>query len=134
MSDNLDLVRSIYANWERGDSGSAEWADQEIEFDVIGDVRTDARTGLAGMAQGFRQFLSTWADLRVDADEYREPDGGRVLVLVHATSGHGKTSGVDIRRMRTKGATLHHIRDGKVMRLVIYPCADRALADLGLRG
>ena len=132
MSDNLDLVRSIYANWERGDLGSAEWAHSEIEFDVIGVVPTDARTGLAGMAQGFRQFLSTWADLRVDADEYREPDGGRVLVLVHATSGHGKTSGVDIRRMRTRGATLHHIREGKVTRLVIYPYADRALADLGL--
>ena len=55
-------------------------------------------------------------------------------MLIHATSGHEKMSGVDIRRMRTKGATLHHIRDGKVMRLVIYPCADRALADLGLRG
>jgi hypothetical protein len=76
MSDNLDLVRSIYANWERGDLGSAEWAHSEIEFDVIGVVPTDARTGLAGMAQGFRQLPSTWADCRADADEYRELDGG----------------------------------------------------------
>jgi ketosteroid isomerase-like protein len=133
MSANLDLVRSIFADWERGDFSRADWADPQIEFDVIGSVEaTEPRKGLAGMARGFRAFLSTWVDYRVEADEYRELDAERVLVLVHATSGHGKTSGVDMRRIRTDGATLHHVRDGKVTRLVIYPYADRAFADLGL--
>jgi ketosteroid isomerase-like protein len=133
MSSNLDLVRSIYANWERGDFHRTDWVDPQIEFDVIGSVEASEPTrGLAGMAHGFRDFLSTWADYRVRADEYRELDSERVLVLGHAASGRAKTSGMDIRQMGTSGATLFHIRDGKVTRLVIYPYADRALADLGL--
>jgi hypothetical protein len=34
--------------------------------------------------------------------------------------------------MQTNGASLFHIRDGKVTRLVVYPYADGAFSDLGL--
>jgi hypothetical protein len=113
MSANLDVVRSIYADWERGDFARADWADAEIEFGVIGSVPGETRrTGLAGMAEGFREFLSTWVDYRVEADEYRELDGGRVFVLVTQRADTRRRAGW-IRRSRTNGATLHHIRTAR---------------------
>jgi ketosteroid isomerase-like protein len=130
-SANVELARSIQAAWERGDFSSVEWADPEIEY-VIADGPSPGRwRGLAEMAEGWRDFLSVWEEYRAEADEYRELDGERVLVLLHV-SARGKTSGLDLGQMATPGANLFHVRGGRVTRLVIYFNRDRALADLGL--
>jgi hypothetical protein len=84
------------------------------------------------MAHGEREFLSTFEGFRIAAEEYREIDDERVLVL-HHVSGRGKTSGLDVAQIATKGgASLFHLHDGKVTRFVGYFDRDRALADLGL--
>jgi hypothetical protein len=83
------------------------------------------------MAEGTREWLSAWEEFRQEVDEYRELDDERVLVFVHR-SGRGKTSGLDLRHMRTKGACLFHVRGDKVTRLVFWLNREHALADLGL--
>lgn len=128
---NLDLVRSIYTDWERGDFTSVEWAHPEIEVMRPEGLQTASWTGLAGMAEGFRDFLGAWEDFRYEAEEFRELDRERVLVL-HQLTGRGKTSGLELRQMRWKGANLFHVRGGKVTRIVFYWDGERALADLGL--
>ena len=133
MSANLDLVRSIVAAWERGDFHSTEWADPEIEYGIVDGPVPGSWTGLAGMEEGMRHVVRGWAELRVDADEYRELDDEGVLVL-NQLSGRGKTSGLDLAQMRTSGAALFQISDGKITKLRIYWDRDRALADLGLEG
>jgi ketosteroid isomerase-like protein len=137
MSENLDLVRSIYADWERGDFSSTEWAHPEIEW-VIADGPAPGRwKGLVGMAEGWSNFVDAWESYTVEADQYRELDvkyreldDERVVVL-HHYSGRGRASGLELEQMGSKGANVFHIRDGKVTRLVLY-FHENALADLGL--
>jgi ketosteroid isomerase-like protein len=83
------------------------------------------------MAQRWREVLGVFTDFRADGEGYRELDDERVLVL-HNWRGHGKTSALSVEQMRAKSATLFHLRDRKVTRLVAYWDRDRALADLGL--
>ena len=132
MSENLDLVRSIFAGWERGDFTAAQWADPDIEFVLAGGVDDGTWTGPVGMAEGFRQYVSAWEELHALAEEYRELDDERVLVLVRM-SGRGRASGVEMSRAYAGGGALFHLRSGIVLRLVLYATRDRALADLDLK-
>ena len=129
--ENVEIVRSIYEPWGRGDFRSVEWAHPEIEFEIDFGPASGRWKGLAAMAEAWRAFLGAWEDYRTEVDEYLELDGERVLVLLHLI-GRGKTSGVTLGEMRTKAANLFHVRGGKVTRLVLYQDRERGLAELGL--
>jgi ketosteroid isomerase-like protein len=131
VATNLDLVRSLYADWERGDWSSVDWAHPEIEFVAADGPAPWTVRGVAALGDAWREFLDTWQEWRVEAEEYRELDGERVLVLIRI-GGRGKASGLDVGQMSAKGANLFHIRSGKVTRLALYWDRDRALADVGL--
>jgi ketosteroid isomerase-like protein len=131
VSANVELVRSIYADWERGDYSSAEWAHPEIEYVRADGPDPGSWRGLTGMAKAFRDFLAAWEGLCVEPEGYRELDAERVLVLFHFGA-RGKRSGLEAAQIRTRGAQLFQLRGGKVTRLVQYFDRERALADLGL--
>ena len=130
---NVKLVRSIVADWERGDFTSAEWADDKIEFVLPDGPDPGSWTGIAAMGEAWGRRISTAESFRIEAEEFRELDHERVLALT-PVSGRSKTTGLDLGQMGTKGATLFHISNGKVTRLVPYFDRDRAFADLGLEG
>jgi ketosteroid isomerase-like protein len=136
MSENLELVRSIYAEWEQGEMRSSWWADTDIECVIADGPAPGHWRGRNAMWQAWRDFLSVWEDWRVAADGYRELDGERVLVFEnrHARArGSGLRIGQTARETPSLGASLFCIRDGKVTRFVTYFDRDRALADLGLK-
>ena len=133
MSENLQLVRSILAEWERGDFRSVHWAHPQIEFAIVDEPGSPAGRGVARMTRTWRDFLTAWADYRVEAHGYHELDEERVLVALRP-QGRGKASGLDI--ASTTGArgsaNLFHVRGGKVTKLASYFDRERALADVGL--
>jgi hypothetical protein len=129
--ENVDLVRSIYAHWERGEFGVVGWANPDIEFVFDGGPSPGTWTGLTDIAEAMRDFIDAWSDFRVKAEDYRELDNERVLVLSNL-GGSGKTSRLSLGQMRSEKCELFQIRGGTVVRLVIYWDRERALADLGL--
>ena len=124
-SINLDLVKAISAGWERGDYGSVEWADEQIEF-VIADGPEPARLqGRERMTANLAGFQDAWEEYHSRVEEFRELDEERVLVLTYAT-GRGRTSGLETAQER---ANLFHLRGGKVTRITAYWDRRQALAE-----
>jgi ketosteroid isomerase-like protein len=130
VSENLELVRSIYVQWERGDFRRIDWADPHIELVIAEGLEGDSFNGLDAAAKGWREWLSGWDGYRAHAHEYRDLDADRVLVLGRM-NGRGRISGI---RSETETANVFHVRGGRVVRLTLYRDRTRAFADLGLDG
>jgi hypothetical protein len=83
-STNLDVVRSIFAAWERGDFSSNDWADQNIEYVIADGPDPSSAHGLAAMARQAGEQLRPSQHTTLAARDIRELDGERVLVLISA--------------------------------------------------
>jgi len=129
--ENVELVRSISAAHERGDYASAEWAHPDIEYVIVGGLTQGSWKGRDAMAKAAGDLLSAWDEHRTVVEELRPLDEERVLMLGH-TTGRGKTSGVELNAAQRKVAALFQVRDGKVIRHVIYMDRADALTDLRL--
>jgi ketosteroid isomerase-like protein len=132
MSANLDLVRSILAEWERGDFRSVSWAHPQIEYILVGGPEPGEWDGLAKMTASVRDFMSAWENYGIEAEEYRELDSERVLILTRSR-GRGKASGLELGDTHAQGAEVWPVREGKVIRLLMYWDRGQPLADLGLK-
>jgi len=94
MSANLDLVRSIYADWERGDFSVVDWAHPDIEYSIVGGLESGRWWGVRAMTERSREQLREFDHFRIEVDGCREVDDERVLVLWRFR-GRGKASGLE---------------------------------------
>ena len=126
MSENLELVKRIHADWERGDYSESSWAAEDIEYQTPSLPPSRVR-GRAAMSASWGDWLRGWREFFVRAEEFRE-HGDKVLVLMHF-EGEGRASGLPVRQQL---ANVFTIRGGEVVRLATYE--DPALASAEFSG
>jgi hypothetical protein len=130
--EDVKIVRSIFKAWERGDFRAVDWAHPEIEFGWMDGPSPGRWKGLEALSEAWGEWLQAWADFRAAADEYRTLAQGRVLAL-NSFGGRGRTSGVGVGELMTRGASVFCLDRERVTRLDLYWDRDRALVDLGLK-
>jgi ketosteroid isomerase-like protein len=131
VAEPLDVVRSIYDGWSRGDFSRSDWARPDIEFVYVGGPEPARWTGVARMDEAWREWLRDWVDFRAEPIEYVVVSPDRILVLVR-NRGRGKLSGLDLEQQSV--GNLFEFDEGGVVRLVVYLDIARAFSDLGLEG
>jgi ketosteroid isomerase-like protein len=124
--ENVELVRSILADWARGDYSSVDWADPDIVFRG-GDGR-EAR-GLGELGRLWGEFLAAWDHFATTPERFIGVGGDRVLVLVRF-DGRGRASGTPTTAFT--GGQLFRLRGGKVVRLDLFSSTQDALEAAGL--
>jgi ketosteroid isomerase-like protein len=127
---NVEILRSIYARWARGDFWTPEVFDPEVEVVWARQVPgMGTYHGLAGLEQSLREWFTAWGDIRMEADEFIEVAPDRILVLVSA---HGRGQGSGIAVAADDFAHEWTMRDGRATRLVGYAGRAEALKAVGL--
>ena len=130
MSEEIDIITSIYDDWGRGDFSRSDWASPDFELVLADGPTPGSARGLAAAARLWGEHLSAFEDFRTLVEEIETIDDERVLVLTTNT-GRGKASGMEVGQIPTSGANVIYLKDGMVTKLVAYWDRKGALADLG---
>ena len=128
--ENVDAVRAVYAEWEKGNLGAGlDLYDRDVLF-MPGPDWTD--TGRYLGTEGIREFmlgyLDAWINLTYAAEELIAA-GDSVVVAVHQR-GVGTESGAAV---EWRGFHVWTFRGRSVIRLEAFPNRAEALEAVGLR-
>ena len=121
------MLRGVYDDWARGEFWNADVYDPEIVF-VLGESLPDPGVykGIEGVDRGFRGWLESWRELRLELEELI-PVGERIVAVFHQT-GIGRTSGI---RAELEAGHVWTMRNGKAVRLEVHMSSAEALQAAG---
>jgi ketosteroid isomerase-like protein len=129
--ENLEIVRRATDAYNRGDVDGLleDWApDAVLDWSRSRGPDAGVYRGHAEVRAFMRQFLATFAEVRIELDEPVEVEDGRVVV-----ENISHLRGRDGIEVQARAAWLITIRDGKQTSLTLYQTRQEALDAAGLR-
>jgi ketosteroid isomerase-like protein len=114
--ENLEVVRSVYEQWARGDFSDNSAFDPDVEFELVDWPHTGRSRGVDAMWATWSTALAAWDDFRSEPSRYIDVDD-RLVVVLNRISGRGKVSGAEV---VADTATVWTLDRGKVTRLALY--------------
>jgi ketosteroid isomerase-like protein len=129
--ENIETVQRGFAAFnERGVEGIIPFLDSEFEATTPPSLASEPDTyrGHDGMRRWFDSFYEVMEEIRWDPREFHEV-GDRVVVEFTLRA-RGKTTGLEFGQ---DGVMLWELRDGRGIRLDLFPTLDEALAAAGGR-
>jgi ketosteroid isomerase-like protein len=127
--ENLDAVRQVCAQWERGEwSAGVGLIDPDVEVVFSTTSFPDAGTYRGGRAvlDAWRRWLEVWDDFSTEFEDVI--DGGERIVALNHLHGRGKESGAPV---DAEVGVIFEVDDG-VIRRMVFCDRQEALAAAGL--
>ena len=127
--ENVEVVRSALASFDRSLDRVAEFWDPEIDWRAIEGAPDDIGVfkGHEAMRRYYGQWYETFDDIQVETEELL--DAGEQIVAMIRAVGRMKGSGANI-DMRL--GIVYTVRDGLIVRGREYPSREEALEAAGL--
>ena len=128
-TDNVELVeRGIEAFNAKGIDGVLPLLHPDFEATTPPELASEPDTyrGEQGIRRWFDSFDDVMDEIRWDAQSFREVGDGWVMVEFTLRA-RGKTTGLEFGQ---PAVMLWELRDGKALRLFVYPTVGAALAAL----
>ena len=144
--ENVEIVGRVFQDVDVGGADvaplfrdDAAWSKRRVELEAVFEAdyrvtwfaqgqRTIEATGWDGSRQGWLDWLEPWETYHVQV-ERMIPVGEKVVVLFLL---HGRMAGIQ-NDVEMVGASVYHLRDGRIARVDHYADRADAIEAVGLR-
>lgn len=109
------MLEGLLGEWGRGEFWNADPYADDVVFVVSGPDGAEYH-GIDGLTAAWRDFLSAWADFRIETERVVPGEAGAYALLIRLLA-RGKGSGVDI---DAEVANVVNVLDGRIVRLEMF--------------